>query len=143
MSDSLLFEATNAYVGYHQNVTTQVGAWVARERLARGMTQADLARASNLSASLVAQIEQGRKTRPTKDTLRKLARGLGLRYIDLLVGSGEVDPEDLNAPAPPPAGLAVLISRLERMSEADWRTVGVFLTALESRSPASAPESHD
>ena len=91
---------TIVIAGYDRMVGTQFGRYLARERLARGMTQTDLAARSGIGISTVAQLEQGRKTRPTKDTLRKLAGALGLRYIDLLVGAGEVDASDIGlAPA--------------------------------------------
>lgn len=77
--------------------SAQLGQFVARARADLRLTQADLAHKIGMSASFIAQLEQGYKKRPTKQTLRKLAQALGLRYIDLLIAAGEIDPEDIEA----------------------------------------------
>lgn len=58
----------------------------ARER--RGMTCAELARASGLSRACVARIEDG-PANPTFHTILKLAAGLGAQPSDLMPSAGE------------------------------------------------------
>jgi transcriptional regulator with XRE-family HTH domain len=63
-------------------------------REAAGMTQQELAFASGLSLSMIAQLEQGAKTDPRMSTLTALAAALGVS-VDHLTGVG-------TAAAPPP-----------------------------------------
>ena len=59
-----------------------IGAVVRRLRLARGMTIADLATASGLSAMEVEFVETGRRS-PKSDTVERLAIGLGVLLIEI------------------------------------------------------------
>ena len=54
----------------------------------RGMTQQALAAAAGLSKSYLSQIESGKKT-GTLETLRRLARVLGVEVDDLAPASGD------------------------------------------------------
>jgi transcriptional regulator with XRE-family HTH domain len=56
-------------------------------RRQRHWTQADLARRAGVSLKVVQAAEQGR-TQPRPDTLRKLARVLGVEVGDLFVKEG-------------------------------------------------------
>jgi transcriptional regulator with XRE-family HTH domain len=53
-------------------------------RLAKGMTQQQLAAAAETSWSVVAQIEQGKIPNPRLDTLQALAKALGVTVGGLL-----------------------------------------------------------
>lgn len=64
-----------------------------RLRKARGYSQEELARRSNLATATVAKIEEGRSTDPKTSTLAKLARGLGCSVEALLA---EVRPTGTN-----------------------------------------------
>ena len=55
--------------------------------------QGEVARAAGLQQALVSQIETGKVLNPKLDTLRALARGLGITLAEL------VDPENAKAPA--------------------------------------------
>lgn len=54
----------------------QVSREVIRARIARGMTQTELAEASGMDQRVISRVETG-ETVPTVRTLRKIARGLG------------------------------------------------------------------
>lgn len=56
-------------------------------REARGISQADLAKASGLSQAHISQIERG-PANPTFHTVLKLADGLGVRPSDLMPEGG-------------------------------------------------------
>ena len=64
-------------------------------RTAAGMSQAALAEKAGLSAGVVSQIEVGRITSPTLDTLDRLAGALGVSLITL------ADSVRASAPEPP------------------------------------------
>lgn len=59
---------------------------VKRRRNALNMTQHEVASATNgiVSQPLVAQIENGKRTNPSIDTIRALARALRCNTVDLL-----------------------------------------------------------
>lgn len=52
-------------------------------REARGLSQADLARASGMDHTAVSRMER-RRDRPEPDTLRRLAPALGVHWMELL-----------------------------------------------------------
>jgi transcriptional regulator with XRE-family HTH domain len=61
-----------------------VGDQVRRFRRQRGMTLAQLAEASGLSKGYLSSIETGHTSRPSGDTLYRIAQALGVLMSDLL-----------------------------------------------------------
>ena len=61
-------------------------------RIASEFTQSELAKAADLSASYVSQLETGDKT-PTKKAVRKLSRPLGIKpnHLFAMIGIVEMD----------------------------------------------------
>jgi transcriptional regulator with XRE-family HTH domain len=60
------------------------GEKLKRLRRGAGLTQAELAQASGVAQSTIAQIETGKRTDPHPGTLKKLADPLGVTPADLL-----------------------------------------------------------
>lgn len=58
-------------------MTTHIGSTIRAWRARRGWTQYRLAQAAGLSATLVAQIEDGTRARPSFQTLERLTAALG------------------------------------------------------------------
>jgi transcriptional regulator with XRE-family HTH domain len=56
---------------------------IKRMRMHKGFSQVELARRSGVSQPAISQIESGTKT-PTLDTLRKLAKALGVPVSELI-----------------------------------------------------------
>jgi transcriptional regulator with XRE-family HTH domain len=50
----------------------------------RGLSQAQLAAKANVTDAYVAQLETGKKTNPSLDVLKRLARALGVPVTELL-----------------------------------------------------------
>ena len=71
----------------------KIGSVIARHRIEKGMTQRDLAQAVKVSNSTIARIELGESIVPSNDTLRALARVLGLDYYYLLALCDQIDDE--------------------------------------------------
>lgn len=65
------------------------GRVLRRRRLARGLTQAALAEAAEISLNHVSLMERGLRT-PSLDVFIQVARGLGVRPAEL---AGELDAE--------------------------------------------------
>lgn len=62
-----------------------IGNTLKRWRLARGLTQSQLAKKAGLHRVSVAQIESGRREQPTMTTRRRLAKALKID-LQLLLG---------------------------------------------------------
>lgn len=73
---------------------TGIGQWIRERRLALGLTQTDLAKRAGLDQSTISAIEIGRTKWPSAEVRRPLARALGVTDLQLLVGAGEVDPQE-------------------------------------------------
>lgn len=73
------------------SVGSLLGAWVRQTRLQQGMSQRELADAAGLSRSYVCDIERGRGSEPSLNTLDKLAGALGASRSDLMKASGLID----------------------------------------------------
>jgi transcriptional regulator with XRE-family HTH domain len=74
-----------------------VGRFAARLRelrSARGMTQADLAKAARVTETYVGRLESG-KAAPGIDLVARLAKGLGTTVADLLPQDDPPDPEEV------------------------------------------------
>jgi transcriptional regulator with XRE-family HTH domain len=69
-------------------------------RAAKGMTQLGLSRATGLSLSIIAQLEQGETSNPRLNTVKALAKALGCT-LDELAGEDDGHGEP-PAEAPPP-----------------------------------------
>jgi len=61
------------------------------ERLARGMTQADLARAALVTVSYVSRLESG-QIAPGIDLVERIAKSLAIAVAELLPAKGEPNP---------------------------------------------------
>jgi transcriptional regulator with XRE-family HTH domain len=57
---------------------------VRNKRVERGLSMSDLARRSGVSVSGISRIEHNDVRSPSVDTVRKLARGLGVSVSELL-----------------------------------------------------------
>lgn len=68
---------------YYNKPRVTTDAPLSRARIARGLTQQQLADASDVSTTTISDIEHG-KAAPTMRTLRKLASALGCELTDLL-----------------------------------------------------------
>lgn len=73
------------------SVGSLLGVWVRQTRLQQGMSQRELADAAGLSRSYVCDIERGRGSEPSLNTLDKLAGALGASRSDLMKASGLID----------------------------------------------------
>ena len=87
--DRVLYEAEASYPYYRKHAarieSTQIVALkIGKLRKAKGMTQAELARAANILRPNLSRIEAG-KHRPTLETLEKLAAALKIPVADLIV----------------------------------------------------------
>jgi transcriptional regulator with XRE-family HTH domain len=81
-----------------QGLLMPIGDRLKELRKAHPMTQQALATAAGLSMSVIIHIEAGRIPNPRLDTLRKLAKALGVT-LDELAGGDEPEAE---AEEPPP-----------------------------------------
>lgn len=72
-------------------VGSLLGVWVRQTRLQQGLSQRELADAAGLSRSYVCDIERGRGSEPSLNTLDKLAGALGASRSDLMKASGLID----------------------------------------------------
>ena len=86
--DRVLYEAEPSYPYFRgRKVRVQgardIGEQIKKLRKARGMTQAELARASGILRPNLSRMEVGRH-RPTLETLERIAAALRLRVVDIL-----------------------------------------------------------
>lgn len=70
-----------------------IGDRVKELRMAKGMTQLELSRATNLSLSIITQMEQGLTSDPKLSTLRALAKALEVTIDELVGEEDEPGPE--------------------------------------------------
>lgn len=88
------------------------GPYLTQAMTAAGLSQADLARLTGISDSIISKWRRGQAT-PSVDNLRILAPALGMTTRDLVVVAGHMAPEEVGlkeppAPPKPPARLASL-----------------------------------
>lgn len=70
-----------------------LGQRIKKERLARGMTQRQLASAAGITVPYVSKIEAGKET-PTEDKIGKIAVALRLDADELTLAAGRI-PQDV------------------------------------------------
>jgi transcriptional regulator with XRE-family HTH domain len=76
-----------------------IGDRLKKLRMAKGMTQLDLSKATGLSLSIIAQLEQGETANPRLNTVKALAKALGCK-IDDLAQNGDDPPASDEPPKP-------------------------------------------
>ena len=92
-----------------------VGDRLKEYRKSLGMSQADLARKSNVSAAYVSELESGLGKRPSGEILLRLANALEVTIADLL--GQDIRPGDGAPPVPDPRLLA--FARERRLPRSD------------------------
>jgi transcriptional regulator with XRE-family HTH domain len=89
----------------HAELLMPIGMRLKQLRAAKGITQLELSRATGLSLSIIAQLEQGETANPRLNTVKALAKGLGCT-LDELAGEGDdqgrLSAEDAPSDGPPP-----------------------------------------
>ncbi len=68
-----------------KNVTFQIGRTIRKIRLEKGMTVKELAQKTNLSASLISQVERGLIT-PSIPTMVKISNAVGMPLVSFFLG---------------------------------------------------------
>lgn len=104
------------------------GPYLTQAMAAAGLSQADLARLTGISDSIISKWRRGQAT-PSVENLRLLAPALGVTTRDLVVRAGHMFPDEVGlkeppVPPKPPARLASLqddINAEPGLSEGDKR----------------------
>jgi transcriptional regulator with XRE-family HTH domain len=71
--------------------------FVIARREALGLKQNELAARADVPANMVNRIEKGVTKLPSPDYRRRLAKGLGVSHLDILVAAGELEPDEVEA----------------------------------------------
>ncbi len=74
-----------------------LASYVIQRREALGLKQNELALRADLPANMVNRIEKGVTKLPSPDFRRRLAKGLGVSHLDILVAAGELEPEEVRS----------------------------------------------
>ncbi|SNZ14524.1 Transcriptional regulator, contains XRE-family HTH domain [Terribacillus aidingensis] len=74
---------------------SDVGSVLKKERESKKLSLRELARRSGVSHPYISQLENGRTGVPTYSTVRALAKGLSVGYLDLLIAIGFVTDDDI------------------------------------------------
>lgn len=69
----------------------QFGDFLKQQRKEKKMTTSELAELSGLSQSYISNVENGRRSKPKAETIKKFSKGLGLSYVWLLEVAGLTD----------------------------------------------------
>jgi transcriptional regulator with XRE-family HTH domain len=69
-----------------------LGDWIKSRRAAQGISQRELADRAGLSRSYLCDIERGRGTKPSVDSLDSISSALGTDRLDLLRVAGILEP---------------------------------------------------
>ena len=72
-----------------------LGPFIVARRLQLGLNQGQLAERAGINRAHLSQIESGKITRPSPDMRRRIALGLRLPHIDMMVPAGELHAEEL------------------------------------------------
>ena len=99
-------------------------------RLSKGMTQRQLSRALNKSEGYGGHLESGR-IRPNVDTLKTLARALGLLYGELAVEARYITREEFENPLD--ERQLARLSEIGDLTDAEWESVTDFARYVRSR----------
>jgi transcriptional regulator with XRE-family HTH domain len=78
----------------HDEIVRRFSARLKELRAARGMTQADLAKAAGVTETYIGKLEAGRAA-PGIDMVARLAKGLSTTVADLLPENDPPDPEEV------------------------------------------------
>ena len=112
--------------------------WLTRAMDAAGIkSDAELARRAGIPQTNITRWRQGVQPRP--DTLRRLARPLGVEWIDLMVASGNASAREAHlrgTPRPPerPVGAGVdpeLLADVATLSDAEIQRVKDFIRGIK------------
>ena len=77
---------------------TTLGDFVRQRRIDLGYpTQTGFAEAAGIHSAHLNQIERGKIALPNADLRRRLAKGLGISHIELLVAAGELESKEVEA----------------------------------------------
>ena len=68
-----------------------LGEYIAEKRKERGMSQRDLATASNVSNAEISRLESGKRKEPSPSVLKEIAKALAIPYQELLQAAGILD----------------------------------------------------
>ena len=127
---------------------SSLGVLVKSLRMARGLSQADVAAQAGVVQTYVSDIEAGKRKLPTIGHRRRLAAALGTSNVELLLAAGEVAEAELVTWAraqgfvPPllddtPAHLTELSAELAAEDPGSPRRALAFLIPLATRTEAS------
>lgn len=94
-----------------------VGALVRRARVAKGLTQGELALQTGLRQTYISQVEGGEIRLPRDHNLDALGKALGISRAEFYSESGMLD--DIEGNPPPPRQLALISLTGEEEYEAD------------------------
>lgn len=62
-----------------------------------GLSQTELSARSNVPRVTINRLVKEKTALPDADTRRKLAKAMGVSHLDILVASGEIEPEEVEA----------------------------------------------
>lgn len=111
-------EAKLSKSGQGSTITQDLGQQIQALRLSAGFSGAELARAAEISGSLLSRIERG-MTSPSIDTVDRLARALGVAVSKLFVDqAGRHDCSFV------PAGQGVRVDRIGAATGHDYELIG-------------------
>jgi transcriptional regulator with XRE-family HTH domain len=120
-----------------------LGPLVRRTRLARGMTQEDLAEKVGMSQRWLSEVESGGIRQPRLPVLRRLADALGLDASDLYIAANlartRADAARIDHEVPATGGdaerpaLTELVDQLRGLSDEDLKAVATFVTFLATQ----------
>ena len=103
---------------------------IRRTRLAKGLTQRQLSRALKMSEGYVGHLESGR-IRPTVETLKELARVLGLVYGQLAVEAGYITRGEFESPID--ERQLARLAEIGDLADEEWESVKDFARYVRSR----------
>ena len=109
-----------------------LGENLKRLRLSLGLGVNDLSRISEVNASYISAIENGKKNNPSRNVLEKLAQALNVSVEVLLIEKMIPDNEkniDVSE-----EGLKVLFNKIRNLSESDQTKIKAVIDAFEKES---------
>ena len=74
--------------------SSEFGGYLKKLREFKGLTVRKLEELSGVSSSYITNVENGKRSAPSPDILKKLAEPLGVSYAELMVKAGHVSYED-------------------------------------------------